>query len=70
MLVINPVPEVGLNVPKSMARVLHLKKNKYFKNYTTDYEIYLSRNKKIINLFDELEKKILLRNLIVVMSLQ
>ena len=57
VLVINPVPEVGLNVPKSMARVLHLKKNKYFKNYTTDYEIYLSRNKKIINLFDELEKK-------------
>ena len=46
VLVINPVPEVGLNVPKSMARVLHLKKNKYFKNYTTDYEIYLSRNKK------------------------
>ena len=26
VLVINPVPEVGLNVPKSMARVLHLKR--------------------------------------------
>ena len=60
--VISSIPEVGFQVPTTLARSIKFNKSKKLNKYTTSYDVYASRQKSINNTFKilENENKILL----------
>ena len=52
---ISSIPEVGFEVPETLARSIKFNKSKKLKNFTTSYDAYVSRQKSINNTFKTLE---------------
>ena len=52
---ISSIPEVGFEVPTTLARSIKFNKSKKLKNFTTSYDAYVSRQKSINNTFKTLE---------------
>jgi len=57
IFIVMPTPEMGWEVPNNLARVLYFKKNINKKTLSISKEVFIDRNKKIKNFFNNLKSK-------------
>ena len=52
-----PTPEMGWEIPNNLARILYFKKELKKETLSISRDIFIDRNKKIINFFKKIKKK-------------
>ncbi len=55
--IVMPTPEMGWEIPNNLARILYFKKELKKETLSISRDIFIDRNKKIINFFKKLKKK-------------